>query len=73
MLHWPTQLALLGAVLLFVHRLPALGSLVEALLAGCLAVGTVWVLSAGVDRHQAKDEDEEAQGYAVPALAKSKV
>jgi hypothetical protein len=69
MLHWPTQIALLGAILLFVHRLPALGSLLEAMLAGCLAVGAVWVLNAGVARRQA--EEMEHEGYAVPVLAET--
>lgn len=75
-LHWPTQLALLAAILFLLHRLPALGTLPEALLAGCLAVAAVWVITGGAARREAAEAQPDAAAgcasrprYAVPALA----
>jgi len=50
---WPPTLALLLTLLWFAGRLPALGSPSEMLLAAVLAVATVAVVLAGLDRLRA--------------------
>lgn len=50
MRHWLTQIVLLGACMLFLAKLPALGSLTAALVASVLAVATVGVTCLVVDR-----------------------
>jgi hypothetical protein len=47
---WLPQLALIAGILLFLGRLPALGSPAEALLAATLAVGTVAAVCALYER-----------------------